>query len=31
MIWNQLGLLANVTLMVAYLAIARSILFPLAR
>ena len=31
MVWNQIGLFANVVLTIAYLAIARSILLPLAR
>ena len=31
MVWSQLGAIANVTLTVAYLAIARSVLWPLAR
>lgn len=31
MLWTQLGLVANVTLLVAYLAIAKSVLLPLAR
>jgi len=31
MLWNQIGLFANVVLTIAYLAIARSILLPLAR
>lgn len=31
MIWSELGIFANVTLLVAYLAIATSILWPLAR